>query len=451
MKVIIVGSTHAGIAAVKQVLTNYPNAEITVYERQKNISYLSCATYLRIEGTVRSLADTFYAEPEDFIKQGVTMKTQTDVLSIDAQAHTLVAQDLLTKTKSTDHYDKLIMATGSITAIPAITGIENPKVRLCKTFDQARDLCAAAADFRRVAIIGGGYIGVELAEGYARTGHEVTLIQKPQQLLDGYLEPKLAESVKQLLTDHGVRVLTGTRATRFANTPDGALAITTTQGEFVVDMAAVSAGMLPQTELVAGQVKRAKNGAIVTDDYMQTSDPDILAAGDNATIHYNPTQSTGYSPLASHAVRQGALAGMNAFERRVRTIGTQSSTAMLVFDHTVACVGMTTRAAKAARFNVASVCYQGSYRPDFMPNAYQVTIELIYNRNNRQILGAQLYSAHDISQAANTVSTLMQNHATIDQLALVDMLFSPNFSQPFNYLNLAGQMAVAQEHGYQRS
>ncbi|WP_341778151.1 FAD-dependent oxidoreductase [Levilactobacillus sp. HBUAS70063] len=451
MKVIIVGCTHAGIAAVKQVLKNYPQADITVYERQKNISYLSCATYLHIEGTVRSLADTFYAEPADFTKQGVQMKIQYDVISIDAQTHTLVAQNLLTKEKSTDTYDKLIMATGSLTAIPAIVGIENPKVRLCKTFDQARDLCAAANDFRRVAIIGGGYIGVELAEGYARTGHEVTLIQKPDRVLDGYLEPDLSQSVADLLTSHGVHVLTNTRATRFANTADGALAITTTQGEFTVDMAAVSAGMLPQTELLFGQVKMTKNGAIITDDYMQSSDPDILAAGDNAVIHYNPTHTAAYSPLASHAVRQGALAGMNAFERRVRTIGTQSSTAVLIFDHTIACVGMTVAAAKAARFNVASIRYQGSYRPDFMPEAYQVTIELVYNRNNRRILGAQLISKHDVSQAANTISTLMQNNATIDQLALVDMLFSPNFSQPFNYLNLAGQMAVAQENGYQRS
>ncbi|NLR10465.1 MULTISPECIES: FAD-dependent oxidoreductase [Lactobacillaceae] len=451
MKVVIVGSTHAGIAAVKQVLANYPEADITVYERQKQISYLACATYLHIEGTVRSLADTFYAEPDDFVKQGVKMAVQHDVISIDAQAHTLVVQNLLTKQKTTDSYDKLIMATGSITAIPAIVGIENTKVRLCKTFDQARDLCAAAADFQRVAIIGGGYIGVELAEGYVRTGHDVTLIQKPTRLLNGYLEPALSQTVEALLTGHGVHVLTNTRATRFANSADGALTITTTRGELTVDMAAVSAGMLPQTDLLTGQVKMAKNGAILTDDYMHSSNPDILAAGDNAVIHYNPTQTAAYSPLASHAVRQGALAGINVFERRVRTLGTQSSTGILIFGHTIACVGMTTAAAKAARFNVGSVRYQGSYRPDFMPEAYQVTIELIYNRNNRRILGAQLLSKHDISQSANTISTLIQNRATIDQLALVDMLFSPNFSQPFNYLNLAGQMAVAQENGYQRS
>jgi len=451
MKVVVVGCTHAGIAAVKQVLKNYPEANITVYERQKNISYLSCATYLHIEGTVRSLADTFYAEPDDFTKQGVQMKIQYDVIAINAQTHTLVAQDLLTKEKVTDTYDKLILATGSITAIPAITGIENPKVLLCKTYDQAHDLCEAADDRHRVAIIGGGYIGVELAEGYARTGHEVTLVQKPAQLLNGYLEPELAQKVTTLLTQNGVRVLTGTQVTRFDNTPAGNLLISTTGEPFEVDMAAVSAGMLPQTDLLAGQVSMTPKGAIITDDYMQTSDPDILAAGDNAVVHYNPTQSLSYSPLVSHAIRQGALAGINTFERRVRTIGTQASTGMLVFNHTIACVGMTMRAAEAAHLNAANVHYEGSYRPDFMPEAYQVTIELIYDRNNRQILGAELISEHDVSQAANTISTLMQNHATIDQLALVDMLFSPNFSQPFNYLNLAGQMAVEQEHGYLRS
>ncbi|WP_245155273.1 FAD-dependent oxidoreductase [Levilactobacillus yiduensis] len=451
MKVVVIGCTHAGIAAVKQILTYYPEADITVYERQNMISYLSCATYLHIEGTVAALADARYAEPEEFVKQGVQMKTDFDVIRVNAQEHCLLVQDLLTKKISRDSYDKLIVTTGSVTAIPAISGVENPKVLLCKTYDEAHDLCSYAADEQSVAIVGGGYVGVELAEGYTAAGYQVLLIQKPAHLLNGYVEPAIGDKIMQLLIRKGVKVLTDTVVTSFQDAPDDQLLITTDQDSYHVDMAAISAGMIPQTDLLAGQVKMAKNGAILVDDYLQTSDPDIFAAGDAAMNHNNPTDDSVYAPLVSSAVRQGTVAGINVGERRMRTLGTQVTTGMKIFEHTMACTGLTVAAAKAANLNVGHVEYTGTYRPSFMPAAHPITVELLYDRNNRKILGAQLFCAHDVSQAANTVSALIQNGGTIDQLALLDMLFSPNFNEPFNYLNLAGQLAVKQEHGYWRS
>lgn len=451
MKVVVIGCTHAGIAAVKQILKHYPEAEITVFERQAYISYLSCATYLHIKGTVSALSDAQYQEPDDFIKQGVNLKLNHDVIRINARDHSLLVQDLTTKEKTTTGYDKLIMATGSITAIPAIPGIENPKVLLCKTYDQANNICEYTANKHKVAIIGGGYVGVELAEGYIESGHEVILIQQPAHLLNQYVEPVIAEKLAKLLTEKGVQVLTNTRVTGFQDTPDGHLLLNSEVGDFEVDMAAISAGIIPQTELLQGQVAMAANGAIITDDYMQSSNPDILAAGDSAVSHYNPIKTVTYAPLVSHAVRQGALAGINVFERRLRTIGTQITTGMLVFDHTIACTGLTLSRTREAQLNAASVTYTCPYRPDFMPNAYPITVVLIYDRNNRKILGAQLMCEHDVSQAANTVSALMQNGGTIDQLAMLDMLFSPNFNDTFNYLNLAAQKAVEQEQGYLRT
>lgn len=451
MKVVVIGCTHAGIAAVKQILTYYPDAEITVYERQNMISYLSCATYLHIEGTVEALADARYAEPEEFVKQGVQMQTNFDVIRVNAQEHCLLVQDLLTKKITRDTYDKLIVATGSVTAIPAISGVENPKVLLCKTYDEAHDLCAYAADEQSVAIVGGGYVGVELAEGYAKSGYQVLLIQKPSHLLNEYVEPAIADKVAQLLISKGVKVLTDTVVTSFQDAPNGQLLVNTSQDKYQVDMAAISAGMIPQTDLLAGQVDMAKNGAILVDDYLQTSDPDIFAAGDAILSRNNPSSRMVYAPLVSTAVRQGAVAGINVGDRRLRTLGTQVTTGMKIFNETMACTGLTLTAAHEAQLNVGHVEYTGTYRPDFMPDAHPITVELLYDRNNRKILGAQLLCAHDVSQAANTVSALIQNGGTIDQLALLDMLFSPNFNEPFNYLNLAGQLAVEQEHGYWRS
>lgn len=451
MKVVVVGCTHAGIAAVKQILKYYPETEITVYERQDSISYLSCATYLHIEGTVKTLSDALYAEPKDFEQMGVNMEMHHDVIRLDAHEHSLLIQDLKTKKMESTTYDKLIVATGSITAIPTISGIENPKVLLCKTYEQAHDLCTSTISQHRIAVIGGGYVGVELAEGYAKSGHEVLLFQQAEHLLNKYVEPRIADAVAKRLRDNGVQVYTGAKVQSFSDTQNGALMVTANDKNYEVDMAAMSSGMIPQTDLLQGQVDMAENGAIITDDYMHTSDPDILAAGDASVIHYNPTQTVRYSPLASHAVRQGTLAGINVFDRRLRSIGTQSTTGMLVFDQAVATTGLTVEDAKAAKLNVASVIYTGPYRPTFMPDTKSVTVILIYDRNNRKILGAQLMSEHDISQSANTVSALIQNGSTIDQLAMLDMLFSPNFNNTFDYLNLAAQRAVEQENGYLRT
>lgn len=452
MKVVVIGCTHAGIAAIRQILKEYPQSEISVYERQNSISYLSCATYLHIEGIIKKLADAKYAKPEEFTSQGVDLELNHDVISIDHQKHSLVVQNLITKDIETTTYDKLVMTTGSLTAIPAISGVENPKVLLCKTFEQANDLFVNTADKHRIAIIGGGYVGVELAEGYARSGHEVWLFHNKPQLLEKYVEPIIAKKIETTLVAKGVHTIMNTRANAFFDNADGGLTITTSNGdEYQVDKAVVSSGIIPQTDLLQGQVKMLNNGAIIVDPYMHTSDPDILAAGDDAVVNFNPTNAIEYFPLASHAVRQGMLAGINVFERKVRSIGTQATTGLKVFDQIIATTGLILQAAQNTSFNVKSVTYEGPYRPEFMPNAFRVTIVLIYDQNSRKILGGQLMSRHDVAQSANIISSLIQNGGTIDQLAFLDMLFSPNFNNPFDYLNLVAQKAVDQEKGYLNS
>lgn len=448
MKVAIIGCTHAGISAMKQCLKYYPDAEITVYERHASISYLSCATYLHISGTVKNLEDAMYADPDEFTKQGVNMRMEHDVITIDSKKQTILAQNLKTKKFVNDTYDKLIMTTGSRTSIPVIQGIENPKVMLCKTCDQARQLGEAAKKCHTIAIIGGGYAGVELAEGYVKSGHEVILIHKHTHLLNEYMDPVMAENVKTLLEQNDIKVLTETTVTRFENTEDNRVLVKTNNQTFTVDMVAINPGVLPQSDILKGQVKMAKNGAILTNEYMETSDPDIFAAGDVTEVHYNPTLSSRYIPLASHAIRQGNIAGTNLFKRQLKSMGTQATTAMLLFDQTVACTGLTIEAAKAAGFDVQSVFFNGIYRPAFMPTNATIDIELIYDRKTRRVLGAQLMSPHEVSQSANTISVIIQNKNTIDDLAYVDMLFSPNFDEPFNYLNLAAQQAVDQEFKY---
>lgn len=451
MKLVIIGCTHAGISAIKQVLKYYPEVEITVYERHASISYLSCATYLHIGGSVENLDDALYADPQEFTSLGVNMKMQHDVIEIDAKNHSILVQDMQTKELFHDHYDKLIMASGSRTTLPIITGIENPKVMLCKTLNQAIKLEKAAKNHRNIAILGGGYAGVELAEGFAKSGHQVLLLQRNKYLLDEYMDAKMAEKVKSLLKNHNIKVVTDANVVRFEDTDDGRVKISTANESYVSEMVAICPGVLPQSDLLKGQVKLAQNGAILTNEYMESSDPDILAAGDVTNIHFNLTDGPMYVPLASHAIRQGNLAGMNLLKHRLRSIGSQATTGMQIFDQIIACTGLTYLKAKAAGFDAQHVFFHNNYRPAFMPTNTEISIELIYDRKTRKVLGAQLMSAHEISQSANTISVIIQNGNTIDELAYVDMLFQPNFDEPFNYLNLVAQMAVDKEFDYKQA
>ncbi|MCI1912973.1 MAG: FAD-dependent oxidoreductase [Schleiferilactobacillus perolens] len=446
MKVVIVGCTHAGVAAVRQIHQEHPDAQVTVYERDNNVSFLSCGIPLYLSGTVQRLEDMFYATPADLSDLGATVRIKHDVLKIDAATKTLTVENLETHAVFQDRYDKLIMTTGSYVIVPPLIGIDHERVLLCKDYWQAQAIHDTAKKHKHVTIVGGGYVGVELTDAYARTDHDVTLIQGNNQILNHYIDQNISDMATALLASHGVDIHLNKRVKSFrGNKETGGVIIETNDQDYQADLVIVCTGFMANTELLRGQVDMDKHGAIITNDYQQTSDPDIFAAGDACTVRFNPTGRNAYIPLATNAVRQGMLAARNLFGPVQKFMGTQGSTAMLLFDHTLASTGATLRTALEDGLDAASVTYEGSYRPDFMhPNA-PVTIDLVYERPTRRILGAQFWSTHELTQSANAVSIAIQNRNTIDDLAYVDMLFQPHFDQPFNYLNLVAQQAIAQE------
>lgn len=444
MKVIIVGSTHAGTNAAIQILRDHPETEVTIYERHTNVSFLSTGISLFLDGQVKHLEDMFYSSPEELTQLGANVLTRHNVIKIDAKAKTVDVVDMDSGALTTDSYDKLIMATGSTVNVPPIFGIDEDMVLLCKNYEQAKAVYQAAKDHNRIAIIGGGYIGTELAESYARTGHDVVLIQSQDILMDHYIDQNLSDKVVNILRDQGVEVVLNSRVTSFAQDEKG-LAIETNDQTYRADVAIVSTGFVPNTELLRGQVKMDRHGAIIINDYIQSSDPDIFACGDASVVNFNPTGEPAYTPLATNAVRQGLLAGINVFGNIQRYLGTQATSAINIFGRTLASSGLTLRHAKKSGLNADSVTFEGTWRPAYMPTTDKLLINLVYDRDDRRVLGIQLFSKHEVAQSANAVSIAIQNRNTIDDLAFVDMLFNPNFDDTFNFLNLAAQMAVTQE------
>lgn len=445
MRIVIVGCTHAGVAAINTIKKFHPEADVVVYERDDNVSFLSCGIALYLSGEVAHLEDMFYETPEHLASLGVAVHTRHDVLQIDAKSQTLTVQDLKSNEVFADHYDKLIVTTGSYVQVPPLYGIDDRRVLLCKDSKQADALHVVAKRSRRIVIVGAGYIGVELAEALSGLDHDVTLLQGNAQILNNYIDPDMSAQLVAKLKEYGVNVQLNARVEAFEheNEADPVL-VQTAQHSYAADMVIVCTGFLANTSLLTGQVAMDRHGAILTNKWMQTSDPNIYAAGDACTAHFNPTGKPAYIPLASNAVRQGYVVGRNVFGNVQADLGTQATTALRVFDDNLGTTGLTLVNANKQGIPAAAVTYVGPYRPAFMPTHPDVKITLVYHTEDHRILGAQLLSQHEITQSANALSIAIQNRNTIEQLAYQDMLFNPHYDQPFNYLNLVAQLAVEQ-------
>lgn len=442
MKVIVIGCTHAGTAAVNQILASNPDTEVTIYERNDNVSFLSCGIALYLGGQVADPQGLFYSSPEQLAKLGATVHMQHDVTDVNTDKHEITVTDLKTGKSKTDHYDKLVVTTGSWPVIPPIDGIDSPNVYLCKNWTHAQNLWEAAKPAKRVIVIGGGYIGTELVEAYQKQGKEVTLIDGLPRILNKYLDKEFTDRVEQDFVDHGIKMALNQMVQGFSD--DGKeVTVKTDKGSYTADMAILCVGFRPNTGLLKGKVDMNANGSIKTNDYMQTSDPDIYGAGDSVAVHYNPTKKDAYIPLATNAVRQGTLVGLNIFKPTRKYMGTQSTSGLMLFGQTIVSSGMTLEHAQAENVPAAAVTFEDNYRPEFMPTTKPVLMQLVYNPETREILGAQFMSEHDVSQSANVISVMIQNHNTIDDLGFVDMFFQPIYDRPFNYLNLLGQAAIA--------
>ncbi|UQS84517.1 FAD-dependent oxidoreductase [Apilactobacillus apisilvae] len=443
MKVIVIGCTHAGTYAVKQILKEHPKAEVTIYERNDNISFLSCGIALYLDGKVADPKGLFYSNPKELTDLGANVKMLHDVKDIDTENKQVKVEDMNSHEIFEDNYDKLVMTTGSRPVMPPIEGRDNKNVYFCKNWHDAQTLFEKAKTNQRITIVGSGYIGAELAEAFSNHGHDTTLIDTNERVMSKYFDQPFTDKIEAAYQKHNVNLELGQLVKSFSGEDE--LTITTDQKEIKTDMAILCVGFKPNTELLKDKVEMMPNGALITNEYMQTSNPDIFGAGDSVAVHYNPTGKNAYIPLATNAVRQGILVGNNIEKPTTKYMGTQSSSGLQLYEYSIVSTGMTAELAKKEGFNAHSVLLEDNYRPEFMPTTEPVLMSLVYDADSRRILGGSLMSKYDISQSAGTLSMCIQNKNTIDDLAMVDMLFQPNFDRPFNYLNLLGQAAQAKE------
>ena len=444
--VAIIGCTHAGTFAATSILHAHPDWDVQVFERNATVSFLSCGIALWVGDHVSDPKKMFYSSPAQLEAAGATMHMRTDVTDVHVAEKTLEYRDLETGDTATLPFDKLVVTTGSRPVVPSIPGIDSKRVQPCKNWDDAIELKERSTDAKSVVVVGAGYIGAELAEQFSGIGVETTLVDAADRVLANNFDKPITDQVEERYRAHGVTLALGEKVVAFRDSDgDDTVTVVTDGGEYTAQFAVLAVGFLPNTDLVRGQLDMMDNGAIITNEYMQTSTPYVYAAGDSATVLYNPTGAHDYIPLATNAVRQGMLVGANIERPTRKYMGTQATSAVQLYDLSLAASGLTQGDADRRGMDIRSTELVEDYRPAFMTTTAPVTSILTWDPSTRLVKGAQFCSSVDVSGAANAVSVAIQARFTIDMLANVDFLFQPNFDQPIHYVGAIAAKAVAEQ------
>ncbi|WP_028125101.1 H2O-forming NADH oxidase [Eremococcus coleocola] len=442
MKVVIVGTNHAGIHAANTILDNTDD-EVVMIDRNSNLSYLGCGTALWVGRQIDGYEGLFYTKREDFEAKGarILMETAVDSIDFDKKIVHAVTKDGQAIEES---YDKLVLATGSKPIAPNLPGKDLEGIHFLKLFQegQAVDQDMAREEVKTVAVLGAGYIGVEIAEAAARRGKKVILLDAMDTSLSNYYDPEFATLMDENLRAHGIQTQFGEMAQGYEG--EGRVeALVTDKGRYEVDMVINAIGFGPNNDLGKNHLELFTNGAYLVNRRQQTSDPDVYAVGDCATVYSNALQDTAYIALASNAVRSGLVAGFNLAGQDVEHVGVQGSNGISIFEQKLVSTGYSVKSAARFGLDVDYVDFEDTQKYPFMPEDENapVKIRIVFEKGSRRIVGAQLASTYDMSATIHMFSLAIQQKVTIDTLKLTDFFFLPHFNQAHNYITMAALQA----------
>lgn len=442
MKIVIVGTNHAGIHAANAILDNSDH-EVVMIDRNSNLSYLGCGTALWVGRQIDGYDGLFYTNREDFEAKGarILMETSVDHVDFDKKVVHAVTKD---GQELEESYDKLVLATGSRPISPNLPGKDLDGIHFLKLFQegQAVDKEISRDDVKKVAVLGAGYIGVEIAEAAKRRGKEVILLDAMDTSLSNYYDPEFAKLMDENLRKNGIQTEFGQMAQGYEG-KDRVEALVTDKGRYEVDMVINAIGFGPNNELGKDHLKLFANGAYLVDRRQQTSDPDVYAVGDCATVYSNALQDTAYIALASNAVRSGIVAGSNLAGIDMEHVGVQGSNGISIFGLNLVSTGYSVKSAARFGLDVDYVDHEDTQKYPFMPkdeNA-EVKIRIVFEKDSRRIVGAQLASTYDMSATIHMFSLAIQQGVTIDTLKLTDFFFLPHFNQAHNYITMTALKA----------
>lgn len=435
-KIVVIGANHAGTAAINTILDNYKGNEVVVLERNNNTSFLGCGTALWLGKQIDGYKGLFYSSPEILGNKGAKVSINTEVDKIDFDKKEVYYKNA--DGEGVENYDKLIIATGSVPIRPDIKGFDLENVKFVKLFQDAQAIEAGIdnENIKHCTVVGAGYIGVEIAEAFIRRGKKVTLIDSASTCLATYYDPEFTELMEKNLKDHGIDLKFGQTVSEIKGTGK-VESIVTDKEEIKTDLVIMCIGFRPNAFLGEDKLEKFKNGAYLVDKHQRTNIEDVYAIGDCATVYDNSLDEVNYIALATNAVRSGIVAAHNVCGTNLEGIGVQGSNGINIWDLKMVSTGITENRAKELGMEVLSTNFEDLQRPAFMKENHEVKLKIVYEKESRRIIGAQIASDYDVSMLNHMFSLAIQEKVTIDKLALLDIFFLPHFNQPYNYITMA--------------
>ena len=443
MRIIIIGAVAAGTSAAAKARRNREDAEIVVYEKDSDISYSGCGMPYYLGGEVEDAGALTPRDPAYFqSKYNVDIRTRHEVTGIDPVAHTVMVRNMATGDVFSDAYDKLVIATGARSSVPPIPGVDLAHVFTLRNIGDMRRIKTFLEERKpkNVAIIGTGFIGLEVAENLKGLGIAVTLLEKLPQVTPG-LDADMAAHVQAHLEKSGVTVHTDVAIE--AITAGG---VTLADGTMIhADMVLVSTGVKPNTELAAAAgVALGVAGAIRVDARMQTNLPDLYACGDCIEHLHLVTGKPVYRPLGSTANKTGRIAGDSITGGDLAFRGILGTGIFRVFGMTVAQTGLSEREARTEGFDPV-VCHNIKHdRPEYM-HGQEMVIKGIADRASGKLLGAQIVGFAGVDKRIDVLATAITFGAKAEDLFHLDLAYAPPFSttkDPVMYTGMILENAI---------
>lgn len=442
-KIIVIGTNHAGTYAVSTLADNYSDkVDVATFDSNNNISFLGCGMALWIGGVIDSPDGLFYATPDSLAAKGIEVHMEHLVEHVDTDQKSITVRNKNGET--TNHsYDKLIIAVGSWPIKPNIPGIDLENVIFAKLFQHAIHAKELMNDqsIERVAVVGGGYIGVELVEAFKENGKEAILITDGA-VLNRYFDPEFTSKMSERLEASGIEMHENELVLEIGG-EQRVESITTNKGTYPVDAVLMSVGFSANTSFLNDSgINMNERGVIIVNNKQETNIPGVFAIGDCATMTSNVTNNPEHIALASNAVRSGIVAGHNAGGLEITNNGVQGSNAIHIYGLTLTSTGLNTEGAELNGFETDSIIVTDTIKADFMPTNEEVTLKIVWDKKTLKILGAQIMSERDITLAIHMFSLAIEVGYTIDKLATLDLFFLPHFNKPENFITKAGILAL---------
>lgn len=439
-KVLIVGGVAGGASAAARLRRLDESAQIIMFERGEYISFANCGLPYYIGGIIRDKSSLTLQTPASFkARFNVDVRINNEVVAINPKNKTVRVKDLVTGAEYEENYDKLILSMGAEPVKPNIEGINSDKVFVLRNIPDTYKIKEYIDDFKpkSAVVVGGGFIGVEMAENLHAMGIQVTMVEMADQLIAS-IDYDMACDVHNHIVSKGVKLFLGTTVRSVADKGDF-LDIVLDSGKINADMLIMAVGVKPETQIAkdAG-IAVNERGSIIVDEHMQTSEKDIYAVGDAVEITDFVTGSKGFVPLAGPANKQGRIAADNVCGINSVYTGTQGSSILKVFDLTVASTGINEKTAKRLGLNYDKSFTYSANHASYYPGAKNMSVKTIYEKESGKILGAQIVGYEGSDKRCDVFATAIRAGMTAFDLTRLELCYAPPYGSAKDPVNMAG-------------